>query len=48
MVGWIKYVPESVGEGCLHQFSMEAKVKPMEYLLESVSKSKFRLGLKDI
>lgn len=35
VVGWMKYVPESVGEGSLHQFSMEAKVKPKEYLFKS-------------
>lgn len=35
VVGWMKYVPLSVGEGFLHHFSMEAKVRPMEYLLKS-------------
>lgn len=35
VVGWMKYVPVSIGEGSLHQFSMEAKVKLMEYILKS-------------
>lgn len=35
VVGWMKYVPVSMGEGALHRFATEAKVKPMEYLLQS-------------